>query len=317
MYNFNYLTETKQEPVLMLAFLIPLLASLAGAGITAGVNWLSQRKANKEAKQTANEVYAKERADALTDTKTTNAYNSPSEQMNRLRQAGLSPNLVYGKGADNTAAMVRNTQQQPYSPIAPKLDKISIEDTIGKYQQIEQGQAQTDNIKAMTDVARKDGLLKEIQGNSILQSTARSKFDLQQADRIKDVLYTKQLNEADIQKQQLSSMQTEQQINIDRNYREKLTNTQNLKKTLLEMLEMQQRTSKSASEKALIEQQINEVKSKTNLNEWDAKMKAQGINPTDPWWARALQQQIQINKANSPAQRGLNKIMGDINPKYK
>ena len=32
-----------------------------------------------------------------------NAYNDPSQQMARLKAAGLNPNLVYGKGATTTA----------------------------------------------------------------------------------------------------------------------------------------------------------------------------------------------------------------------
>lgn len=300
MYNFNYLTEIQQQPQQALAFLIPLLASAAGALVNGAIDYFSTKSTNEDAKATAKETYAKERADALTDQRTTNAYNSPAEQMNRLRQAGLNPNLVYGKGADNTAAMVRNTQQQPYSPIKPNFDKVNVLDTLGKYQNMEQGQAQTDNIKAMTDVARKDALLKEIQGNSIMQQTARSKFDLDQADRIKDVLYTKQMNETEIQKQQLSDMKTGQQINIDRNEREKLMNSKNIQKTLSDILEAQFRMSKSQSEKKMIETQVKEIRGRTDLNAWDLHMRKDlGIQPNDPFYFRQLQKFLSLKSRNN------------------
>lgn len=43
----------------------------------------------------------------------TNAYNSPLEQMNRLKAGGLNPNLVYGNGATTTASNVTPTSSKP------------------------------------------------------------------------------------------------------------------------------------------------------------------------------------------------------------
>lgn len=40
-----------------------------------------------------------------------NAYNSPTQQMKRLKDAGLNPNLVYGNGS-----VVGNTSHQPSNP---------------------------------------------------------------------------------------------------------------------------------------------------------------------------------------------------------
>lgn len=48
-----------------------------------------------------------------------NKYNAPVEQMKRLEEAGLNPNLVYGSGS-----VVGNTSSQPTAPMmqAPKFD---------------------------------------------------------------------------------------------------------------------------------------------------------------------------------------------------
>lgn len=71
-----------------------------------------------------------------------NAYNTPAEQMKRLREAGLNPNLVYGGGsATHTATMAS----------APKVEpgRIGVNaDTILKYQQSEIFNQELANLKA-------------------------------------------------------------------------------------------------------------------------------------------------------------------------
>lgn len=54
--------------------------------------------------------YQQSRKDALADAASQNAYNSPEQQMNRYRQAGLNPNLIYGSAANTTAAMIRSSE---------------------------------------------------------------------------------------------------------------------------------------------------------------------------------------------------------------
>lgn len=70
---------------------------------------------------TGSQVYtnAKNRQWALQDWNRQNAYNSPAQQMQRFKEAGLNPNLIYTQ--QNTAAPVRSTDA-----IAPKLDPDSL-----------------------------------------------------------------------------------------------------------------------------------------------------------------------------------------------
>lgn len=47
-----------------------------------------------------------------------NAYNHPREQMKRLREAGLNPDLVYGGNVSNTASSAQLTDGTPAAPFA-------------------------------------------------------------------------------------------------------------------------------------------------------------------------------------------------------
>lgn len=70
-------------------------------------------------------------------------YNLPKNQIARLKEAGLNPNLVYGNGqvVGNTAS------QQAHSPQAMQLGKI---DLAGRYAQLANLQAQNDLLQAQT-----------------------------------------------------------------------------------------------------------------------------------------------------------------------
>jgi len=77
-------------------------------------NLFGQSKANREQEQYNINVMNQQRQWALQDVATQNAYNSPVQQMARLKEAGLNPNLVYGEGIQATGQ-----SDQPRSVSAP------------------------------------------------------------------------------------------------------------------------------------------------------------------------------------------------------
>lgn len=98
-------------------------ASLLGQGIGA----YSAGRMNKRAERFARSMYDKQRQHAVDDWHMMNAYNDPSAQMQRLRDAGLNPNLVYGSGADaTTSSAPRSSQSHQPKYETPKLDLGSV-----------------------------------------------------------------------------------------------------------------------------------------------------------------------------------------------
>jgi len=83
-----------------------------------------------------------------------NAYNQPSQQMQRLKDAGLSPNLVYGKGATTQAATQLPKYQAPkpdYSTRRHPLEKL---DLLSAYQDFQMKSAQIDNVRENNRIQR-------------------------------------------------------------------------------------------------------------------------------------------------------------------
>jgi hypothetical protein len=117
----------------------PLIAPLitAGASILGNLfNKSSVEKTNQRQEDFNTQMYNRQRADALTDWDKQNAYNSPSQQMQRFKEAGLNPNLIYGQMSN--APAVRSTDMKAPDFVAPRYDTSKLGDVISEYYNTEQ-----------------------------------------------------------------------------------------------------------------------------------------------------------------------------------
>ena len=81
-----------------------------------------------------------------------NQYNSPEAQMERFKEAGLNPNLIYGRGSDGAASPVTAS-----APATPKRDMPDFQavsamqmPNLGQYADLSVRMAQKDAIEAQT-----------------------------------------------------------------------------------------------------------------------------------------------------------------------
>jgi hypothetical protein len=102
-----------------------------------GANIASTLITNRQQAKTNLDLYNRQRIDALADWNRQNEYNSPAAQMQRYKDAGLSPHLIYGQ--QNTAPAIRSTEAKAPNFMAPSLDTNALLMS-----------AQLDNIKANT-----------------------------------------------------------------------------------------------------------------------------------------------------------------------
>lgn len=144
-------------------------AQLGGGLFTAKKNREYQDKWNSDNRLYSQEMYNKTRQDALQDRDFENAYNSPKQQMQRLKEAGLNPRLIYGgsTGIMSSSSARAATMNNPNTE-APKFDMSqagqglsNLGEVLGKFFQQRNLEAQTDNlretrelIEAQTDATR-------------------------------------------------------------------------------------------------------------------------------------------------------------------
>jgi hypothetical protein len=96
------------------------------------------------------------RKNALADWNRQNAYNNPKQQMQRYKEAGLNPNLIYNQ--QNTAQPVRSTdyvapQAPDFQGVLAKSSQIKMLD-----QQTKNAELQNDLINAQISKTRADAL---------------------------------------------------------------------------------------------------------------------------------------------------------------
>jgi hypothetical protein len=107
---------------------------------------------------TGSQLYtnSQNRKNALADWNRQNAYNNPKQQMQRYKEAGLNPNLIYNQ--QNTAQPVRSTdyvapQAPDFQGVLAKSSQIKMLD-----QQTKNAELQNDLINAQISKTRADAL---------------------------------------------------------------------------------------------------------------------------------------------------------------
>lgn len=136
----------------LLAALIPAAVSAIGGIVSSLSGASATRKANEQQFQQNLYMAGQERGWALEDVKAQNEYNSPANQMARLKAAGLNPMLAYSTGVNMPAATVRSTDVKPaeVKPVNPAGGvSQSVASGIGTYMDIRSQQmAQDANDRA-------------------------------------------------------------------------------------------------------------------------------------------------------------------------
>lgn len=118
----------------------PLSAGL-GVGMAAW-DWYNKNQANKQNvdfernTNTDNRnfqeyMHNKSHDFAMQDWERQNKYNSPQQQMQRLKEAGLNPNLIYGNGATATAGPIHTPSADGTNAKAPQVIPLPTPDLQG------------------------------------------------------------------------------------------------------------------------------------------------------------------------------------------
>ncbi|MBA1398116.1 hypothetical protein GHK66_14100 [Staphylococcus sciuri] len=254
-----------------------ILGAILGAGASllgSALNFGSQRQTNKQNMELAKYQYSqakemqnKEFLYNMDMWNAQNAYNHPTQQMQRLQQAGLNPNLVYGNGSvvGNTTSNYPQYKAPEYK--APHLTAPQF--NFDPYQAVQFGQ-QLAMQKAQVNML-------DAQTAKVEQETKNSALDniyktLQNAGMKVDVNTKQRLQEITIQQaiQTLQNSQTSQQLmnsEIDLNYfRSKYTDSQRMK----------------------LAQEIQNLRQDFDIKGFEYEMNKIGINTKDPTWQRIL-----------------------------
>lgn len=166
-----------------------IISSLGQIGGQA-INAASVRRNNLQQQAYNMRMYNLQRGHALADWEMQNLYNSPAAQMSRLRAAGLNPFLMYKGGADTgLSGNVRGTEAKPWNPMAPQVDPNTAGTLFQQWMNLKKGDAVTDNLKIQQALNNQKVLESFAKTANIMSSTALNKFQLEQKNRLKDIVF--------------------------------------------------------------------------------------------------------------------------------
>lgn len=183
----------------------PATATLIGTGVaaaTGGANMMFTGRMNKKTRKFAEKMYKQQRQDELEFWRMNNAYNHPTAQMERLRNAGLNPHLVYGTGSVGNTSSAPSAPTQPrWQGQAPQMTPNVITEGIDQYYNLEAKKAQTDNMRAQNTLLQKEAMAKQL---GILQKA----FDLDVSYETKEAIIGKAFSDWFLsQEQQMTEAQ--------------------------------------------------------------------------------------------------------------
>lgn len=141
-----------------------------------------------------------------------NAYNTPKQQMSRLQDAGLNPNLIYGSNANTgVAGSISPSKASPYN----------VQNPVPSMMQTALFQAQKENLEALTDKINAETAIKLGTKESLIRG-ADAKADIAAQQALQEAVKTKEIT--DQQAATTKNLQQKALTSIaDRKYAEALT----------------------------------------------------------------------------------------------
>jgi len=278
----------------LLTGIISSAATLAGQGTNAAVTGKMNRKSMAFSRQ----MYDQQRKDNLAQWERVNEYNSPLSQMERYRQAGLNPALMYGNGGNSgQAASIPTPDVQSPQFRTPEWGNAISGAGLGisQYFDFEIKQAQIDNLRAQNDVIKQEAALKQAETKRVLSSGDMLDFDLGFKREFRGL-------SGDMMKENLRQTQTNIDLAVQRNAREIAQNSTSIQEAMERMLNYRQerenaliRQVRDKAEIARIRQDTRRMSIDTQnmikdgtLRQLDIDMKRKGIQPNDPLWSRII-----------------------------
>jgi len=130
-----------------------------------------------------------------------NLYNSPEEQMKRLKAAGLNPNLVYGSGTVGNTTGTLPKYQAPtadYSKLGSPVNLSGALDRLGVFLDLQAKKSGVDNLKADVDLKEQELVNKQLGATLTEIGIKQAGEDYYQSFRLNPT--SRQAAEANLQK---------------------------------------------------------------------------------------------------------------------
>lgn len=252
---------------------------LVGQGVASLFGARQAKKQNQANRELAEYQYSKD----VEMWNLNNAYNSPKAQMERLKQAGLNPNLVYG-----TSAVVGNSSDTPqYSAPSAVVNTVSpvtpdSSDVVSRYQNTEQKSIQMAGQKQQMALVAQELKNRALQNSVIAITAQKGLWDLE-----KD----KQMFPSDmaLKQAQINKLQNEIDGIMNKNklfpIEEELLKLGLQKEgTNVDLLEEEIKGKRADRNRTYAE--TSRIIEQAKAEKYNNILRDAGIDPNSPWWVK-------------------------------
>lgn len=191
-----------------------------------------------------------------------NDYNHPTAQMERLREAGLNPNLIYGTSASGATGQA--------DKIAPS-DKptATLENPMRPFFDAKVKQAQYDNLRTMNTVNEQTAALKAAQVATELGKGTLTRVKAELAEQLKQ-------NSLDAAKESLRQQELKNiQLELDNRFKDET---------------LRNRALQIKYEVDYIQKNMEGQEKLNRLRQLEIQLNEMGLQKTDPLWMRIFTQ---------------------------
>lgn len=256
----------------------------AAALASTGGQAYAQGKSNKKTRRWNEQMYARQLADNKDLWHMQNQYNSPQEQMQRLKDAGLNPHLVYGNGsAVNTASPVQQGRMGDWRPETPNISAMggAVQDGLKSYYDVRQSDISATN-------QRRQGIIlnQKINDNTLDVNSKLAKIQGMRLDNsVKERMTNLTIDQA---AENLRRTQLQNALDLTADERAAVTHANSNQQAALNILMGRKSMAKTDKEMSYIDQQIKNLQNDAEIQKYDIQNAKQGIAPNADYVAKYL-----------------------------
>lgn len=200
-----------------------------------------------------------------------NQYNDPSAQMERLKRAGLNPNLVYGQGTQVTAGPVPNVEIE--------TPQVNLPRAVSSHFDTRMRVAQTDNLAAQNKVLVNQADLIQAQADSVRAGTPLKEFELGMKSELRDT-------NLQYREEELRRMRQGTDIALREDQRRQLLTAQSLNEGIGRLILNSAQVAKTDGEIKNLEMQYQNMVRTGVLQQMEIELRKQGVTSQDELWQR-------------------------------
>lgn len=276
---------------------MPLIETLAaGANIASTIaNPILQAHQNLANRKFVQQQYKQQRADNIADRDYQNNYNSPTQQMRRLREAGLNPHLAIGGGnAGGTSAPTAQAQQNASQGQAPQVD-------VGYLSQFMDMRQRNATINLTEKQAENEAAIIQLnQAKFVSELTENEIKNLKLYGDSKLLPFQLQAAEQQVRQGDLNLRQGTFDLNMKEALKENTISLaiQNLANQKIDQLNKEMQTAKGYADIGMYKKQIEQINASiknmstdNQLKQTELNLLKEGVSPNSPTWQRVLIQQ--------------------------